>query len=439
MSNNLFGTDGIRNKVGIAPLTVVDIPLLGHAIAQWSLATHNTPSHILLAHDGRASGEWMCSAITAGLLLEPTHVQFAGVLPTPAICNILQQQDDLHIGIMISASHNPYCDNGIKIIDRTTGKISTRDEEIISSLYLKQEKPSYTSFGKQRFYQHAAQDYIENITNMFLRNFLSGKKIILDCAHGATHSVAPDIFSRLGADVITIHNKPNGTNINDRCGALHTEQLRKIVLKEQADIGFAFDGDGDRVIAITKNGTIKNGDDMLALLTDHPTHCKETTVVGTVMSNHGLDLFLQSKTKQLVRTQVGDKYIADYLQQHRISLGGEQSGHIILNDYLPTADSIVTALRIVEIIMQTDNWDVDTFTQYPQILVNVPVGCKKSLQDPNIASIIAEYETQLHAGRVLVRYSGTENLLRVMVEDYEQKTAQRIGTSLASTLQKELQ
>ncbi len=438
MGNNLFGTDGIRATVGNGPLTHLEIPRLGYAIARWAIKKYGSPLRIILAHDSRNSGEWMSSSFISGLLLAPITVEYARVLPTPAICNLLKQRADLHLGIVISASHNPYQDNGIKIIDRATGKISQEDEETISTLYYEQTSPSYHTFGKLLWYENAAQDYTANVSGMFPSDLLSGKKVILDCANGATSFVAPSLFKAVGAQVIAINNCPNGTNINDQCGALYVNRLQNIMLEEHIDIGFAFDGDGDRVMAITKQGTVKNGDDMLALLASHPTYQQEQTVVGTIMSNHGLDLFLRAQKKQLVRTPVGDKYIADYLQQHNGLLGGEQSGHIILNDYLPTADSVVTALRIVEIINQTDNWDLDTFTHYPQVLVNVPIGQKKNLQDPSIAAIIADYETQLNTGRLVVRYSGTENLLRVMVEDREQQTAQRISSALASTLQKEL-
>ena len=438
MGNNLFGTDGIRTTVGSGPLTHTNIPRLGYAIACWATKKYGSPLRIILAHDSRISGEWMSSTLMSGLLLAPITVEYARVLPTPAVCNLLQQRADLHLGIVISASHNAYQDNGIKIIDRITGKISQEDEETISTWYHEQTLPSYREFGALNLYENAHQEYIRDVSNRFPSDLLAHKKVILDCAHGATSFVAPALFRAVGAEVIAIHNTPNGTNINDQCGALHVNKLQNLMLKEHADIGFAFDGDGDRVMAITKQGTVKNGDDMLALLTSHPAYQQEKTIVGTIMSNHGLDLFLRTQEKQLVRTPVGDKYIADYLQQHNGLLGGEQSGHIILNDYLPTADSIVTAFRIIEIISQTDNWNLNTFTHYPQILVNVPVGQKRDLQDPSIAAIIADYEAQLNTGRLVVRYSGTENLLRVMVEDTEQQTAQRISSSLASTLQKEL-
>lgn len=439
MTPNLFGTDGIRTRVGKAPFTHLDIPRLGYAIAQWATETYASPIRILLAHDGRISGEWMSNALTSGLLLEPITISYAHLLPTPAVCNIVKQQSNLALGIVISASHNRYQDNGIKIIDRTTGKISSEDEEHISALYHQNNMPSYHTFGAMELYGNAAQEYVQNIASLFPPDLLAHKKVVLDCAHGATSYSAPALFRAVGAQVIAINRTPNGTNINDQCGALHLEPLQKIMQQEQADIGFAFDGDGDRVMIITHEGTIKNGDDMLTLLSTHPLYRGEQNIVGTIMSNHGLDLFLCTQNKRLVRTPVGDKYIADYLQKHHALLGGEQSGHIILRDYLPTADGMVTALRVIETIQQTNNWALQTFTHYPQTFVNVPIGRKKDLQDPTIAAIIADHETQLHTGRLVVRYSGTENLLRIMVEDAEQQTAQRIGNTLARILQKELQ
>lgn len=439
MKHRLFGTDGIRARVGTAPLTGPDIAKLGNAIAQWAVNKYHAHPHILIAGDTRASTDWIFSALATGLLLRPITVYNARVLPTPAICTLLQQRNDLHVGIVISASHNPHYDNGIKIIDKTTGKITDADEALVASLFQDQIQHNGSLFGTMQWYASAQQEYIESIMARFGRTLLSEKTVVLDCAHGATSVVAPTIFKRLGAHTITIHNKPNGTNINDQCGALHVSDLQKTVVKHKADIGFAFDGDGDRVIAISKTGTIKNGDDMLALLASHPAYEKESIIVGTVMSNHGLDLFLQAQGKQLIRTSVGDKYVADGLQRHEGLIGGEQSGHIILNDFLPTADGILTALRLFEAISKTGNWNMDTFMQCPQITVNVPVVHKKSLSDPAIATIIARHKTQLTSGRVIVRYSGTEHVLRIMVEDHEQRIAQRVSTSLVNELQKELQ
>jgi Phosphomannomutase len=243
----------------------------------------------------------------------------------------------------------------------------------------------------------------------------------------------------LGADIIALNTSPNGTNINNECGALHTTHLQQEVVKQHADIGFAFDGDGDRVIAVNRNGGAKNGDDIIALLSQHPLYMQQKTIVGTIMSNHGLELFLHAQGKHLVRTAVGDKYVAAYLNDHQNLLGGEQSGHIIMYDYLQTGDGMMTALRIIETIIMTNNWDMKTFERLPQILINIPVVHKRDLKDPDIASIITHYEQQLDSGRVIVRYSGTENLLRVMVEDTTQKAAQTIGTNLGKALQQKLQ
>jgi phosphoglucosamine mutase len=206
-----------------------------------------------------------------------------------------------------------------------------------------------------------------------------------------------------------------------------------------ADLGCAFDGDGDRVILVTKHGDIKNGDDILALLSEHPSYASQKTVVGTVMSNQGLEEFLSQKNKMLLRTPVGDRWISEQLQKNDLLLGGEQSGHIIARDLLSTGDGIATALKVAEAITYTNNWDLTTFTTFPQQLINIPVAYKKDLKEPSIAAIIAEYEKQLETGRLYVRYSGTENYLRVMVEDRETDTAQRICTHLAHALEKALQ
>lgn len=435
---NLFGTDGIRSRVGTPPLTYLDVPRIGYAVGKWALKRYGTPLRIILAQDSRQSGEWMSIALATGLMVHPIAISYAHTLPTPAICNLLRQGTDFDLGIMISASHNVYHDNGIKIIDRTTGKISLKDEEIISELFYTQKMPSYASFGTFTSYPLASSLYIALISQLFSANLLAHTKIILDCANGATSAYAPTIFENIGAQVIALNTKPNGTNINEQCGALHVQHLAHTMHIHNAALGFAFDGDGDRVMIMTKDGTIRDGDDMLALLSLHQAYRAEQTIVGTIMSNHGLDLYLKENHKQLIRTPVGDKYIADYLQQHHLALGGEQSGHIILNDCFPTADCIVTALRIVEAIIQTDTWDFTTFTHYPQMLVNVPIRHKKNLEDPAIAAIIADYELQLHTGRLVVRYSGTENVLRIMVEDRELQTAQRVSNALAHTLQKEL-
>ena len=277
------------------------------------------------------------------------------------------------------------------------------------------------------------------LNKLFRPHFLKGKKIILDCAHAALYKLAPFIFKQFGADVVTINNRPNGYNINKKCGSLYPSRLQQAVIKHNADIGFAFDGDGDRVILVNRKATIKNGDDILAILSTHPLYINEKTIVGTVMSNQGLEQFLKKNKKDLVRTSVGDRCVSDYLTNCGGLLGGEQSGHIIMRDYMQMGDGIVTALRILEAIEKTKNWDLKTFDIYPQVLINIPVRIKKNLEEPIIAQLIADYKSQLDSGRLIIRYSGTEKLLRIMVEDRTQEQANKISAHLAHALQKELQ
>jgi phosphoglucosamine mutase len=440
MHANIFGTDGIRTHVGKEPFTLESLPRLGYAIGSWIISTYGIHARILVGRDTRASGDWMFAALSTGLLVHPLSVVYAGVLSTPALGRLLYRSATYDVGIVISASHNSYYDNGIKIMARAGHKVTTTDEIAISqNFYATHQIMVSPQGGSLIHWTRAVREYSDDIAAQFPSRILHGLKIVLDCAHGATAVFATRIFKTLGAKVITIHAQPNGLNINHRCGALHVESLQQAVREHRADLGFAFDGDGDRVITVTNNGTIKNGDDLVALLSLHPLYRTQSTVVGTVMSNLGLDHYLHHHQKKLIRTAVGDKYITEALITHHLLLGGEQSGHIILHDYLPTGDGIFAALRLCETIIATNNWDLETFTHYPQLLINVPVTIKKDLTDPSITAIIKEYESQLPSGRLLVRYSGTENTLRIMIEDPNHATITLLGHQLAHTLEKYLQ
>lgn len=443
MKKNLFGTDGIRGPIGTYPFTFEALPHLGKAIGAWAQTLGGSPSNILLAHDTRISASWVKAGLAHGMLLHPINLFDAGVLPTPALLQLMQKNpQQFTCGIVISASHNPYHDNGIKIMSATTGKISLADELAITELFYakvdEQKITSHNQFGSSTTKADAAQEYANAIINLVPKNFLKNKKIVLDCAHGATTSLAPAIFKALGADVIALHNQPNGTNINEQCGALHLEPLKHAVLAAQADIGFAFDGDGDRVIAVNNEGTIKNGDDLLALLSLHPLYKNQATIVGTVMSNKGLERFLAHQNKKLLRTAVGDKHIAHELEQKHLMLGGEQSGHIILRDYLATGDGIMAALRTAETLILTDNMSMATFTPYPQIVLNLRVAHQENLQLSPYREIIAQEEQRLTDGRLLVRYSGTEPVLRIMAEatsyDEAQQSALRLSERLRTAI-----
>lgn len=439
---SLFGTDGIRTTVGKQPFTFERLPLLGQAIGMWALEKYGAHPKIVLGHDTRLSCSFIKTSLQSGLLLHPVTIYDAQLASTPALCLLTQKKNMFDCGLIISASHNPHQDNGIKIIDARTGKLSSIDEQRITTLFNELINapiaPTYANFGTTIFWPDAEQAYIDHVLSFFKPDFLAGKKIVLDCANGALSYLAPKLFALLGATIHSLHTTPNGTNINHACGALHPASVQDAVLQYGYDIGFAFDGDGDRIIAINKHGQIKNGDDILALLMQHPLYNASPAIVGTEMTNHGFEHYLTRHNKVLLRTKVGDKYVAQRLEQDKLLLGGEQSGHIILRDYLATGDAVFTALRLLEAIEITQNYAMDTFAHYPQVHINVPIHTKKDLGSQPLATLIEQSNAQLKSGRLVVRYSGTENLLRIMVEDHEIDHAQNIGTQLAHALEKEL-
>lgn len=436
--NSFFGTDGIRARIGTNLLTLESLPLLGTALAQWITQRYGSHPNVLLAHDTRNSCAFVKSALKSGLLLSNITVHDAQVLPTPAVFKLIEQNKQFHCGIIISASHNPFYDNGIKLIDARTGKLNQHDEQEICALFNALKPPTYTEFGNDIPFNNAQETYITQICSAFPSTLLANKIIALDCANGATSHVAPLIFKALGAQIITTNAAPNGANINHECGALYPQQLQELVLCKTADAGFAFDGDGDRVIMVNKHGHIKDGDDILALLLTHPLYQHTRSVVGTVMTNQGFETYLKKDNRTLIRVPVGDKYITERLEHDALLLGGEQSGHIIMRDYLPTGDGIFTALRVLQALQMTGNWHMNTFKKYPQILVNIPVRIKKDLTLQPLKTLIDQSSQLLHTGRLLVRYSGTENLLRIMAEDDDLHRIQEVVTVLSEKLEKEL-
>jgi len=350
-------------------------------------------------------------------------------------------------GIVISASHNPYTDNGIKIFDAQTGKISSEDEEIITNNFysISQNQPVTTL----AFQSHVAQwdygrfIYTENILNHFSTDTLkktgpyASKAIVLDCANGAA-IINPFYRLTMGLYMHIQCVEPDGKNINDGCGATHPEFLQEFVVGSKANLGFAFDGDGDRIIAVNKYGQIKDGDDLLNILIQHPDYQHEKEIVGTSMTNHGFEKHLEQCNKKLIRTKVGDKYIAAKLEEKKLILGGETSGHIIIKNYLNTGDGVFVALKVLESIIINDNWEMKTFPKTPQFLINIPISKKKNLEQPPYATIIDNHKTQLIDGRIVVRYSGTENLLRIMVEDKTPDSAKVIAHQLSQQLKQAL-
>lgn len=437
---NIFGTDGIRTSVGSSPFTHIELPRLGKAIATWAQTTYGNNPRILLAHDTRQSCAWVKASLQSGLLLSTVKIFDAGVATSPVVSQFLQYTTEYDCGIIISASHNGYEDNGIKLIDASSGKLSKEAEEQITALFytLTDATPDYSLLGTQTVVTDVTETYQRYITPFFEPQFLRGLKIVLDCAQGASFALAPHVFEQYGAEVIALYNKPNGININKQCGAVHPQALQKAVVSHQADIGFAFDGDGDRVVCVNKHGQVKNGDDVLALLLAHPAYKDTKIVVGTSMTNQGFENYLTKQGKSLIRANVGDKYVSQEMIKNNLLLGGEASGHIILRDYLPTGDGIFNALRIMQAVLIADNIEMTTFTKYPQVIINVPVTRKPTLDSEPLASLIAASDAQIKQGRIIVRYSGTEPLLRIMIEEEHFEQAQAIGSQLAQQLKKEL-
>jgi len=433
---NMFGTDGIRRTVGHHPFTTDALPQLGSAIARWAIKKYGTNPTILIGHDTRLSCDFVKSGLKLGLLQHGVMVYDAGVLSTPAVCLLTKHNTLFDCGIVISASHNIYTDNGVKIIDGNNIKLTLEDELLISHLFHSDPEHSidYDNLGKQVYWEQAEQEYIEHVIKCFTHNFLQGHTIVLDCAHGASYRLAPRIFKRCGARTITLHKHPNGENINKACGSQHPEQLQKAVLEHKATAGFAFDGDADRVIAVNSEGEVRDGDDILALLLNHHLYQNQEYIVGTIMTNEGFNTYLQKKNKVLLRTPVGDKYVAQKLETINADLGGEQAGHIILRDYLKTGDGVMTALRVMEVLINSNNYTMNTFKHFPQLLINISITEKKDLTKEPIASIIRKYEKRLHKGRIVVRYSGTQDLLRILVESDDEHTTHTIAHSLANEL-----
>ena len=440
MEQNLFGTDGIRRRVGKEPFTSHSLPQIGDALGCWAHQSFGTGAKILICHDTRISSDFVKAALKAGILQYPVSTYDAGVLPTPVAFQILKYTDNFDAGIVISASHNPYFDNGIKLIHGKNGKVSIEDELYISQLFYDEQPHNHYRdfFGKDFSWEHGKKIYNSYIKTCFKPDFLNGITVVLDCANGASYKIAPYLFKKLGANIITISDQPDGKNINENCGSTHIKNLQSTVLENKADIGFAFDGDGDRLIAVSKSGDIKDGDDILALLLSHPIYKTNKTIVGTIMTNKGFEKHLESIGKNLIRTPVGDKYVSKQLIKHNLFLGGEQSGHTIVRDHLNTGDGIFVALRVLEAIIETNNKNLETFEKFPQTQINIPINFKKNLQDPPLSNIIEEEENKLSEGRLIVRYSGTENKLRIMVEEQDKSLAEFIGKELSKKLSEQL-
>ncbi len=441
----LFGTDGIRATAGEYPLDYNSVYTLGHALIEL-LRTEKLPPRVIIGRDTRESGQWIEQALFQGIEDSNGEAVSASLIPTSAI-SFLTKRHGFSAGIVISASHNPYQDNGIKIFSAQGIKIANDwegilERAIIESNYSVQRKDMAISSDNNLSY-----DYVQFLKSRFEGVRLPRKiKIVLDCANGASSHIAPMLFSDLGFDILAISASPDGMNINKGCGSLCPENLSKKVVETGADIGVAYDGDADRVLWVDERGRILNGDHTLFVLArfmKEKNRLKTDTVVATTMSNMGLEKGLGELGLKLVRTQVGDKYVLEEMMKLKANLGGEQSGHTIFLDDCPTGDGILTSIKMLEVMATKDtslSHMVAEFEEYPQILKNVSVSKKPDLHEyPEIVSAIEEVEKLLvDSGRMNVRYSGTEPLARIMIEGPDLQQIEQYAADLAFVISKHL-
>jgi phosphoglucosamine mutase len=442
--SRLFGTDGIRGVANEEPLTPELAYRVGRALVATLSAEHGVaPARLVIGRDTRRSGQLLESAMVAGLLSAGADCYSVGVLPTPGIA-LLTRALDTHGGIVLSASHNPFEDNGIKLFSSAGTKLPDAwEDEIEARLKGADDAPRArgAAIGRLITYDRAEKYYVDFLCRCFPLD-LAGLTIAIDCANGATARVAPSVFRRLGARVMAIGAKPNGTNINAGGGALFPENLVRKLRAAGADLGFAFDGDGDRLISVDHLGEIRDGDYALAIAGRHMAardRLKGNVVVTTVMANLGLDEALQAAGIRVLKTQVGDRYVHEEMQRSGANLGGEQSGHLLFPDYSPTGDGILSALALLSVVRETGEplaALANCMRKFPQVLVNVPVIRKPPLTSlPDIMERASTFEKEMDGtGRVLLRYSGTESLARVMIEGADAARIQAMASELAALI-----
>jgi phosphoglucosamine mutase len=446
----LFGTDGIRGVANVYPMTTDLAMKVGLSTAYIFRREHRRPK-IIIGKDTRLSGYMIENAITSGICSMGVDVLLVGPLPTPAIAFITSSMR-ADAGIVISASHNPYEYNGIKIFGNDGFKLPDETENYMEELILSGEierlpKPEASEIGRARRIDDAQGRYIVYLKNTFPRNLtLEGLKIVIDCAHGAAYRVAPTVFEELGAEVILLGDRPNGKNINKDCGALYPENMASVTREQKANVGFALDGDADRMILADEKGEILDGDQVMAICAKHYIErntLKDNTVVATVMSNLGFEVALRKMGGRLIRTPVGDRYVVEQMRQNGYNLGGEQSGHMIFLDHGTTGDGILSALQVLAVMLD-DGRPLSELKKimdhYPQKLVNVPVGAKKPMEQvPEIVKLRQTLEQRLgDVGRMVIRPSGTEPVIRVMVEGADREVIEEVAYAMASCIQKHM-
>lgn len=444
MTRKYFGTDGVRGKVGVTPITPDFVMRLGYAagkvLARFNQHESSRPT-ILIGKDTRISGYMLEAALQAGFAAAGVDVVLAGPMPTPAIA-YLTRALRLSAGVVISASHNPYPDNGIKFFSAQGTKLPDEVElEIEAGLEQTIQCVPSEKLGKARRLDDAQGRYIEFCKSSFPNELdLRGLKIVVDCAHGAAYHIAPHVFHELGAEVIAIGNQPNGININDKVGATDTDALSEAVRLNKADLGIALDGDADRLMMTDSTGRVYNGDELLYLLAlDRISHGGLSGVVGTLMTNMALEVALEELGVPFARAKVGDRYVLEQMRERGWILGGEGSGHLLCLDKHSTGDGIISALQVLSALRRHNKNLPDFFgniAMFPQTLINVrvPVGTDWT-KNAGMVADVAKVEAELGKnGRVLIRASGTEPLIRVMVEARQEDVAQRMAQRLAAYL-----
>jgi phosphoglucosamine mutase len=448
MARELFGTDGIRGVAGNYPLDRKTANAVGASLGKW-VSESRQERQVIIGMDTRESGPWLAAEVAGGLAGQGVASDFAGVTTTPGVA-FLAKNGPFAAGVMISASHNPYQDNGIKLIGHNGYKLPDEQEENLETgiFSLLREGRSWPAAGLA-VDEGLDKTYIDHLAATIPAG-LGGLSVVVDCANGSSSALAPDLFERLGARVVRTHCAPDGKNINLNCGSLHLESLRAEVQKHGGDVGVAFDGDADRALFVAKSGKIVDGDAVLLVTARHLKQCGELAgrnghpvVVATVMSNLGLERALASHGIEMIRTPVGDKYVLEEMLRRDAALGGEQSGHVIFHKYATTGDGMLTALRVFDVMRQAGA-GLDELTSelkvYPQRLVNVRVRERKPLdQLPGVSAEIRSAENSFgDSGRVLVRFSGTEPLARVMVEGPDLERVESFANRIASQIRAEI-
>lgn len=445
----LFGTDGVRGVANVYPMTSEMAMQIGRAAAYIFKNGHRR-HRIVIGKDTRLSGYMIENALAAGICSMGVDVLLVGPLPTPGIANITTSMR-ADAGVVISASHNPFQDNGIKFFSRDGFKLpdemEIRMEELIFSKKIDSLRPIATEVGKAFRIDDAAGRYVVFLKSTFPKDLdLAGMKIVLDCANGAAYKVAPAVLEELGAEVVSLGVKPNGTNINAGCGSLHPEIISEAVREHRADLGIALDGDADRVIFVDEFGNEVDGDHIMAICaTDmlKKKRLRKNTLVATVMSNMGLDIAVRKAGGKVLKTAVGDRYVAEEMLRGGYNLGGEQSGHMIFLDFNTTGDGLLSALQVLS-IMRRHNRTLSELAQVmiplPQVLVNVRVAGKQDIMTiPEVARLIQEIEHNLKdEGRILIRYSGTEPLLRIMLEGQDKYQITGWAKEIAELVEKKI-